>query len=92
MLRDFLLGLDFVPNAKDVCVFNKMVNGKQVTVGVYVDDTKSTCECMETLVWLRDAFEKHFPGMSVTIGPVHFFLGGNLGLLQSRNSKGNDGR
>ena len=29
VLRDFLLSLDFVPNAKDVRVFNKMVNGKQ---------------------------------------------------------------
>jgi hypothetical protein len=75
VIRDFLLGYEFVQNAKDLCVFNKMIDGKQLTVGVYVDDTKSTSESMEALLWLRDMFEKRFPGMAVTIGPVHSFLG-----------------
>ena len=35
---------DFVTNPCDGCVINKMVNGKQITVGFHVDDLLITCE------------------------------------------------
>jgi hypothetical protein len=75
MIRDFLLSLDFVVNGKDPCVFNKMIDGEQLTVAVYVDDTMSTCKSAAALKWLADMFEKRFPGMTINTGAVHSFLG-----------------
>jgi hypothetical protein len=52
-----------------------MIDGEQLTVTVYVDDTMSTCKSAAALKWLADMFEKRFPGMSINTGAVHSFLG-----------------
>jgi hypothetical protein len=75
VLKEFLLGLGFKQNAKDQCVFNKLVDDVQLTVAVYVDDAKCTCKQESALVWIADAFNSRFPGMSITRGAVHSFLG-----------------
>jgi histone deacetylase 1/2 len=51
-----LVGIGFVANPLDTCVFNRMSGtGKQCTVAVYVDDLLITCECSEEI----DALVKH---------------------------------
>ena len=75
VIQEFLLSLGFTQNRKDKCIFNKMMDGEQLTVAVYVDDTLSTCKSAAALKWLADMFERRFPGMSVNTGAVHSFLG-----------------
>jgi len=55
-LRKTLTRNEFVINPYDLCVFNRMVNGKQQTVCTHVDDCKASCvdvatqdELIETL-------------------------------------------
>jgi len=75
VIEAFLLSMDFKQNGKDKCVFNKMVDGEQLTVAVYVDDTMSTSKSLTALKWLEEMFERRFPGMTVHTGGVHSFLG-----------------
>jgi hypothetical protein len=37
-IQRMLLGDGFVQNPHDQCIFNKDVNGKMITIGLYVDD------------------------------------------------------
>lgn len=38
-----LINFGFVPNAYDICVFNKVMHGKQCTITIHVDDLKISC-------------------------------------------------
>lgn len=38
LLRGVLEAGGFASNVHDACVFNKMMNGKQITIAVHVDD------------------------------------------------------
>ena len=42
-MKQTLLNLGFIQNDYDQCVFNKIIKGKQITVGLYVDDLLVTC-------------------------------------------------
>lgn len=42
-IKGILVGLKFVQNAYDLCVFNNTFNGTQITVALYVDDMLATC-------------------------------------------------
>jgi hypothetical protein len=108
VLKGFLLGLGFKQNGKDQCVFNKMADDAQLTVAIYVDDCKCTCVHESALEWIAEAFNGRFPGMSITRGPVHSFLGqtwdyskkgkvsvtmeGNIGQMVSDYGIGGGGR
>jgi hypothetical protein len=46
-LTGVLGDMGYTANTVDACVFNKMVNGKQCTILVYVDDLLVTCELQE---------------------------------------------
>ena len=60
-LTGVLHEMGFVPNKVDPCVLNKVINGKQCTVMVYVDDLLVTCESQagleEVVAQLEDSFE-----------------------------------
>ena len=60
-LTGVLLQLGYTPNKVDPCVFNKMIDGKQCTILVYVDDLLVMCEhahVLDELVQqLGDAFD-----------------------------------
>ena len=43
--RNDLEGIGFKVNEYDLCVANKIVNGKQHTITWHVDDVKSRCNC-----------------------------------------------
>jgi hypothetical protein len=59
-LRGVLEGLGFAINPYDPCVFNRVRDGKQITVCAYVDDLLVTCALAANLTWLRDELSKVF--------------------------------
>jgi hypothetical protein len=59
-LKRVLLDLGFEMNPYDQCVFNKLHDGKQLTVCTYVDDLLATSVLKSNLTWIRDALSKVF--------------------------------
>jgi len=76
----------FVKNPYDPCVWNKIVNGKQLTIVFHVDDCKlSHVESKvldDTIEWLRQDYESIFEDgsgkMKVSRGLKHKYLGMDL--------------
>jgi hypothetical protein len=60
-LTGVLRSMGFVPNSTDPCVYNKIVNGQQCTIVIYVDDLLITCiggpAITEVVAQLESAFE-----------------------------------
>jgi hypothetical protein len=67
-LKRVLQGLGFKINPYDQCVFNKVMNGKQLTVCVYVDDLLATSAAQANLIWLRDELAKVFKKVKYSDG------------------------
>lgn len=75
LLSETLLQDGFVKNALDHCVFNKMVDGVQITVVLYVDDlfiTSVSDPAMDQLVFL---LRSKFKEITIHDGKVHSYLG-----------------
>jgi hypothetical protein len=77
-LSNKLIEWGFTRNAYDPCVCNKMVDGKQLTVGWHVDDLKVS-HVMKPVVdkfikQMESEFGKETP-MNVSRGKVHDYLG-----------------
>ena len=76
LLRSVLESDGFKVNPLEPCVMNKVVNGKQCTVVIYVDDLFFTCELEyvidDTLAVLCKAFESK---LVVNSGLEHDYLG-----------------
>jgi hypothetical protein len=74
-LSSKLIKFGFKPNPYDACIFNKMAQGKQVTVTVHVDDLKISCQdprgVKDTVNYLRMAYGK----VSVQDGNKFDYLG-----------------
>ena len=72
----------YIMNPYDTCTFNKMVNGKHITVQFFVDDLHISCENMDTIVRLikdlNQKFKTNFQELAVTKGKVHDYLGINI--------------
>ena len=64
----------FVANEYDPCVFNKMYDGVQCTVVVYVDDLMITCANREPIDAVIALFRKRFHDLTVNEGVVHSYL------------------
>ena len=78
-LSNFLVDtLGFTVNPYDWCVANKQINGKQCTIGWYVDDLKLShveTEVLEDILSkLQQKWGKEAP-LTVTRGKVHVYLG-----------------
>ena len=78
LLAKELKQLGFDSNAKDKCVFNKIVNGVQITVLVYVDDLLVTCVDGGAIRDLYDTLGARYPGLKIEEGPVINYLGQTL--------------
>jgi histone deacetylase 1/2 len=65
----------YVKNVIDPCVFNKLVNGIQCTVLIYVDDLFVTCKNLSMIDALESLLKAKFKEVSVHEGPVHSYLG-----------------
>ena len=77
-LSKFLENDGFKANPYDPCVMNKVVNGKQMTVGWHVDDLKISHvsqDALEELISkLEDRFGKEAP-LTIKRGAIHEYLG-----------------
>jgi hypothetical protein len=67
--------MGFVLNPYDRCVANCTIEGKQCTIGWYVDDTKNTHENPNVVTQVLNKLESEFGKMSITRGDEHTFLG-----------------
>ena len=80
-ISDNLVSIGFEINQYDWCVANKVVDGKQHTVGWHVDDFILTDEDAkvndELIKWFNDKYGKLTP-LTVHMGKVHDYLGMNL--------------
>jgi len=65
----------FKCNLMDPCVFNKTVNGDQITVVVYVDDLLITCRCKSEINKVKSLIEKEFIEIKVKEGSEFTYLG-----------------
>ena len=70
-----LRSLGFKPNDYDPCIFNKHVNGTQVTIALYVDDLMITCANDRALNGVILQLESMFEGSTVHRGAVHSYIG-----------------
>ena len=75
LFKDTLQGMGFKLNPYDLCVANKMVNGRQLTIGWYVDDVKMSHMEDKVLTELIEILEEKFGKMNVTRGNKHIYLG-----------------
>jgi hypothetical protein len=86
---------DFKMNPYDPCVWNKNVNGKQLTICFHVDDCKishvDSKVLDDTIEWLRDEFESVFEDgsgkMKVHRGKVLKYLGMTLDFSKLKKVK-----
>jgi hypothetical protein len=67
--------MGFVRNPYDQCVANCQINGKQCTIGWYVDDTKISHEDPAVVTDIINRLENKFGKMTVVRGNQHVFLG-----------------
>lgn len=74
-LRSSLEEFGFACNPYDVCVFNKTVNGDQITVCVYVDDLMITSANNKAIKDLLKSLNKKYGELTVKRGDVHSYLG-----------------
>ena len=65
----------FTQNYYDQCVFNKMVNGKQLTVACYVDDFFISSENTAAIDAVEALFEKAFHKITKNKGNIINYLG-----------------
>ena len=74
-----LQSLGYVPNPKDICVFNKSVEGVQCTITLHVDDLMVTSVneklIDEVMDMLRLKYEREDAKLEVKEGKIHNYLG-----------------
>ncbi|GFH61250.1 hypothetical protein CTEN210_17726 [Chaetoceros tenuissimus] len=78
LYTEVLLENGFKLNPVDRCVANKEINGKQCTIGWYVDDNFLSHEDTKVVDSVIDMVESYFPGLQVERGKVLNFLGMEL--------------
>ena len=79
--------MGFELNPYDPCVANKIINGKQCTIGWYVDDNKISHVDPAVVTSIIEKIEEKFDKMTVTRGKVHTFLGMTITLQKDRTVK-----
>ena len=70
---------NYIMNLYNACTFNKIVNGKQITVQFFMDKLHISCENMNTIDGLikdlNNKFKTNFRELVITKGKVHDYLG-----------------
>ena len=66
----------------DLCVFNKVYKGEQVTVIFHVDDLLGACVLSEALEDLYEVLIKKYKKVKVTRGKIHPYLGMIMNFLR----------
>ena len=75
LLKSSLKEVGYKANESEPCVFNKMHNGKQSTVVIYVDDLFITASCSDHIYELRDHLFAKFKEATFHEGDKHSYLG-----------------
>ena len=75
MLTGKLMQLGYKINKYDQCVANKQIDGKQCTIGYYVDDLIATQKNQMVLKELKEQLEEEYGEMSATFGDTQTYLG-----------------
>ena len=74
--------LEYVTTPYNACTFNKMVNGKHISVQFFIDDFHISCENMSTIDGLikdlNNKFKTNFQKLTVTKRKIHDSLGINI--------------
>ena len=70
--------MGFVLNPYDECVANKMINGKQCTIGWHADDNMISHVNSNVVTEVIQKIEEKFGKITVTRGKEHVFLGMNI--------------
>ena len=81
-LRGALEAMGFEVNPYDMCVFNAIVNGVQVTMAFHVDDLLITSIRDDALDEVIEGLKKEFVAVTVTRGSKHSYLAMNLEILK----------
>ena len=72
----------FITNPYDFCIANATIDGKQCTIGWFVDDTKISHVDPNVVTNIISILETRFGKMKVTRGNHHTFLGMNIKYLK----------
>ena len=78
LYTETLVKLGFKLNPYDKCVANQLINKNQCTITWYVDDNKLSHKDSKVVTSILNKIEEHFPGLEITRGRNHDFLGMNL--------------
>jgi Reverse transcriptase (RNA-dependent DNA polymerase) len=78
LLASTLIDLGFELNPYDLCVANKMIDGKQCTICWYVDDLKISHVDPNVVTRVIEMIESRFGKMTVTRGDSHVYVGMNI--------------
>lgn len=82
-LRGVLVQDGFGQNDYDPCVFNKDVDGAQVSIAFHVDDLLVTSTSTALVDGVASMLERNFESVSVTRGLRHSYLAMNLVITES---------
>lgn len=75
LFTECLEGMGFKLNPSNLCVANKMINGKQCTIVWYVDDNKISHVDSAVTTDIIEKIDKTIGKMTVSRGKEHTFLG-----------------
>ena len=78
MFTKTLKKIGFQLNRYDPCVANKVIKGKQCTIGWWVDDNFISHKKPNVVGEVIESIENKFGKMSVSRGNEHVFLGMNM--------------
>ena len=74
----------FVLNPYDLCVANKIIDGKQCTIAWYVDDNKISHVDTNVVTNILEKMREHFGDIKIYRGNSHIFLGIGIVLRDDR--------
>ena len=77
-LRGTLEAMGFERNPLDNCVFNKVIDGKQCTICLHVDDLLITCELDEVIDSVYGQLQERYKEVKMQRGPKVSYLGMTL--------------
>jgi hypothetical protein len=77
-LKGVLMADGFVPNPYDACLFNKVVDGEQITVCFHVDDLLVTCVSEPLLDSVVAHLNENFANLTVNKSRQHSYLAMNI--------------
>jgi histone deacetylase 1/2 len=86
-IRQTLEDFGFIRNSMDDCVFNKIIDGEQCTVVVYVDDLMVTHPSEEVLDAIEQLLEDTYIKVTSTSGKYHSFIGMNFDFREAGTVK-----